>query len=88
MYSSLEAAVDMAIISVIQQRTGFFPGFLMLDECFNGQSSETKEAVVQVLRTIAENKLVIVVDHHTEMQEAFDQILEIVVDNGESKVIG
>lgn len=87
MYTSVEGAVDLALMSVVQRRTGTIPGFLMLDETFNGQGTATKEAAMEILKKFAEEKLVIVIDHNSEMKEMFTQFIEVKCQNGRSEIL-
>ena len=76
--TTVELAADLAIGAVVSRRTGRMPGWLALDEAFDGMGVPTKEICMDVLRRYAKDRLVIVVDHATEIKEAFDS--QIVVD--------
>lgn len=85
--TSLEQVIDLAVGSVISRRTGGkIPGWLCLDEVFNGQGRVTKEAVFEVLQEFACDRLILVVDHSLEFKEAFAQSIDVVFENGQSKV--
>jgi len=84
MQTSVELVVDLALMTVVQRRTGALPGWLMLDEAFNGQGTVTKEAVLSALRVYAEGKLIIVVDHSSETKEQFSQVIEVSNQGGRS----
>jgi len=86
MYTSVEGVVDLAVMAVAQERTGTLPGFLFLDESFNGQGNATKESAMEVLREYGQEKLVIVVDHSSELKETFSQFIDIISKNGVSEV--
>jgi len=86
MYTSVEGQVDLAVMAVVQRRTGSLPGFLFLDESFNGQGNVTKEATMEVLREYAQEKLVVVIDHNSEMKELFTQFIDVVYKDGKSEV--
>ncbi len=86
MQTSVELVVDLALMTVVQRRTGTLPGWLMLDEAFNGQGTITKEAALEALRTYAEEKLIVVVDHSSETKEFFSQVIEVENSGGRSSV--
>lgn len=86
MYTSVEGVVDLAVMSVVQRRTGALPGFLFLDESFNGQGTSTKEAVMEVLREYGAEKLVVVIDHSSEFKEMFSQFIDVTCRDGKSEI--
>lgn len=87
MYLSVEQAVDLALNRVVTRRTGVVPGWIILDECFADQDLPTKEEAMGVLREFARDRLVLVVDHATEMKEAFTQRISMECQEGVSKVV-
>lgn len=74
---SVELAVDLSITKVIGQRTGVRPGFMIFDESFSAHCMPTKEACLQVLKQAAQDCLILVVDHATELKDYFDQFIDI-----------
>lgn len=84
--SSVELVVDLAVMSVIERRSGRVPGWLCLDEVFNGQDGPTKEAAVEVLKEYANDKLILVVDHSEEFKQIFTSTIDIVCENGVSSI--
>lgn len=86
MYTSVEGVVDLAVMSVVQRRTGALPGFLFLDESFNGQGNATKEAAMEVLREYGNEKLVVVIDHNSEFKEMFTQFIDVTFKDGKSEI--
>lgn len=87
MYTSVEGVVDLAVMSVVQRRTGSLPGFLFLDESFNGQDLATKEAAMEVLREYGQEKLVVVIDHSNEFKEMFTQFIDVSFKDGKSGIV-
>lgn len=77
MYTSVEGIVDLAVMAVAQERTGTLPGFLFLDESFEGQGNATKESALEILREYGDEKLVVVVDHSSEIKEIFTQFITV-----------
>lgn len=86
MFTSVEGAVDLALMEVIQRRTGSVPGFLLLDETFDGQGAATKEAALEILKEHSREKLVLVIDHNSEFKELFSQFIDVVCENGTSRL--
>lgn len=84
MATSVHLAVDLAIGEVLVRRGARVPGWLFLDEPFTGLGAVEKEAFIEVLREIAQHRLVVVVDHGTE--ESFDQVIRVVHADGESTI--
>jgi DNA repair exonuclease SbcCD ATPase subunit len=85
--SSVELAVDLAIGNVIGRRTGRTPGWLILDESFDGLDVQAKEGCMAILKRYATNRLVAVIDHASELKELFDQRIQVQLHNGVSTVV-
>jgi DNA repair exonuclease SbcCD ATPase subunit len=87
MFSSVDAQVELAVMSVVQRRTGVLPGFLCLDEIFEGQGRPTREAAIEVLRDYAATKLILVIAHDSEFKESFEQrTIVVTYENGRSRI--
>lgn len=84
MLAAVDLAVDIALQTVICERTGCYPGWLVLDEPFNGLGKVEKEACLEILATYANNRLVMMVDHASEFGEMFRQTIQIQYRNGVS----
>lgn len=82
MGASADLAVDLGVVDVVKRRLGTVPGWLALDESFNGMPKTTKETALEILQDFARDRLVIVVDHGTEMKEHFAQVLTVRQVNG------
>jgi len=82
--TSVEQAVDFGILQVLQRRSGFCSGFLMLDEIFDGQGFKTKESALEALKQSSANKLIMIIDHDTMFRAMFDKVLDITNNNGYS----
>lgn len=87
MQTSVAQAIDFAILSVLQRRSGVFPGFILLDEVFNGQGLVTKESSMEILKDFAQTKLVMVIDHDSNFKEMFDKTIDIQHDGMYSRVV-
>lgn len=86
--TSVELAVDLSIGAVIGRRTGVVPGWLALDESFEGHDVVVKEACLEILAAAAKDRLIFVVDHATETKERFDAFLEIECEGDVSRIVG
>ena len=86
MQTSVEQAVDLAVMAVIQRRTGKAPGWLCLDEIFDGQGRASKESALEVLREFSTDKLILVIDHGEEFRQMFSQVIQVVCENGKSSL--
>jgi DNA repair exonuclease SbcCD ATPase subunit len=83
--STIELAVDLALASVVSERTGFETGWLFLDEPFGGLGPEDKDSLLALLSKVAENKAIFVVDH-TGVGEQFSSVIEILNKNGSARI--
>lgn len=72
-FASLEFAVDLAVAEVINRRTGLNFNWLILDEPFDGLGVEEKEACLEYLKTYVSHKMIMVIDHSSEIKEWFDK---------------
>lgn len=87
MQTSVAQIIDLAVVTVIGRRSGgTLPGWMCLDEVTNGQGAVTKESALEIMREIAEERLVLVIDHGTELKEAFTQTIDIEFKNGVSSL--
>lgn len=84
---SVELAVDLSIAKVIGQRTGVRPGFMIFDESFAAHCLPVKEACLQVLSKAAEDCLILVVDHATELKEYFSSFVDVESENDVSRFV-
>lgn len=87
MISVVELAVDLALGKVVQRRTGCYPGWLILDESFEGLGTVEKESCMAMLQEYAEDRLILVVDHASEFKEMFAQTITVEFQNGISVVV-
>lgn len=86
MMSTIELAVDLALGYVIEQRHGLAPGWLVLDEVFEGLDSVSKDTCLEILQKYAQTKLVIVVDHTPEFTSMFNKVIEVEQKDGHSYI--
>ena len=87
MMTAVELAVDLSVADVIAERTGVYPGWLVLDECFEGLPSDCKIACFEMLKATSEERAVFVIDHSEFMKEQFNTVIEVKFDGNRSKVV-
>jgi DNA repair exonuclease SbcCD ATPase subunit len=87
MLSSLDLITDLSVKDVIERRTNKKIGFCFIDEAFNGQGGPTKEACLEILNQNSSNRTFYLIDHHSEVKEYFNQIIEVEMQNGMSKIV-
>lgn len=83
--TSVELASDLAMAEAIRARSGSPLGWVAMDEAMDGLGVSTKMAVLDVIKSKV-NGLIIVVDHSTEIKEAFDSVINIEFDGRDSYV--
>jgi len=86
MQSAVELAVDLAVTDVVQARTGVCPQWVVYDESFDGMSDESKEAALEILKSYAKDKLIILNSHSPDFRENFAQVWTVTNTNGVSHV--
>jgi DNA repair exonuclease SbcCD ATPase subunit len=70
-------AVDLAVSKVIARRAGVQPGWLILDEPFDGADSESREAMLELLAKESAGRLILVVDHSVDSKGLFAKTIEV-----------
>jgi DNA repair exonuclease SbcCD ATPase subunit len=87
MVSAIELAIDLSIMNVVSRRSNSNPGWLVLDESFDGMDVVSKETCLDILNKNSQDKLVLVIDHATEIKEAFSAFIDVEYRNGVSKIL-
>lgn len=85
--TSASFAVDLALTLAVKRRCHIPFDFLTLDEPMDGMGKAEKEAAVEVLRTLLDGRLVILIDHATEINELFDQVIKVEYDGYNSRCV-
>lgn len=86
MQSAVKLAVDLAVGEVLSKRLGSYPGWLILDESFDGLGRVSKETCIEMLAKFAGDRTVFVIDHASEFQGQFSQIISVTSVDGKSAV--
>lgn len=84
--TAIDLAVDLAVIDIIESKTGKGADFFVIDEPFDGLDSVCKEECLEILKQVDTNKKIIMVDHSSELKEMVSDIITV-VKNGESSSI-
>jgi hypothetical protein len=85
--TSIGLAVDLAVAGVISQRLGCNLGWVILDESFEGHDAITKLSCLEMLQAQAGDKLIIVVDHMSEIKGIFAKEIHVVFENKLSTLV-
>lgn len=84
--TSVDLAVDLAVIDVLEAKAGKGADFFILDEPFDGLDSISRSAVVEILKGIDTNKRIVIVDHGSETKEIISDKITV-VRNGETSCV-
>lgn len=87
MLSAIELAVDLAVGRIIAERTGVCPGWLILDESFDGLGPREKDTCLEMLQLYAADRLVIIVDHTSETAGFFTKNITVRSSGGISTLL-
>jgi len=85
--TAVKLTVDLAFGLAIAERRGVYPGWLCLDESFNGLGTVSKEAALEVLARFASNRLVLCTDHASETTGLFVQTIETETIDRRSRIV-
>ena len=83
--TSIELCVDLAVAEVIRARSGSKLGWVALDEAMDALGIETKISMLDAIKGRIKG-LIIVVDHSTEIKEAFNSVINVDFDGRDSNV--
>ena len=84
---AINLAIDTAISQIISHRMGKSFGWMVFDEPFDAMDAFSKMESIEVLKQIAVNKLIIIVEHTNDLNEMFDKNILINKCNGKSKIV-
>lgn len=85
--SSIDLAIDLAVVDMIESKTGKGINIFILDEPFTGLDTVGIEMALEILRSANINKKLIVVDHNPEVKEMVESKLLVVRDGDTSKIV-
>ena len=85
--TAVELAVDLAVIDMIEHKTGKGADFFILDEPFTGLDSINSERVMDMLMALDTSKKIIIVDHNVEVKAMVNETIIVIRDGEESVII-
>ncbi len=80
----LEVATDLSVAEIVFERLGVEPGWVIFDETLKGLGPVEMTACLQLLKQVAEEKLVLLVEHDTLAQEYCTNVIDIGLRGGVS----
>ncbi len=84
--TSIDLAVDLAVIDMIEEQAGKGLDVFILDEPFDGLDSTCREECLQILQAHVTGKKIIVVDHSNETKEMVQDRIIVIRDGQESRI--
>lgn len=84
--TALKLSVELALRNVIQRRSGRTWGLFILDEGMNGLDLSSKNACLSILSKFADNHLVLLVDHHSELNAGAVNTIMVTSKDGASSI--
>lgn len=85
--SSVDFAVDLAVIDYLESKAGTGIDLFILDEPFTGLDTVSIESALEVLKNANINKRLIIVDHNPEVKQMVSSRLVVVRDGLTSSVV-
>lgn len=83
---ALSICADMALLNCLEQQFGIQTSPVIFDEAFDGLDASGKDFALELIRGLSNDRLVVVIDHASEMRASFDTILRVEKRNGISEV--
>ena len=84
--SSVELAVDLAVVEMVEQRTGKGFNFLILDEPFTGLDDISRANCLEILQSANSSKKVVIVDHSQETLALITQKVKVIREGQFSRI--
>jgi DNA repair exonuclease SbcCD ATPase subunit len=85
--SSVDLAVDLAVVDLLENKTGKGIDVFILDEPFDGLDTVGIEMALEVLKNSNINKRLVIVDHNPEVKQMVESRLLVVRDGTTSKIV-
>lgn len=83
--AGMELCSDLAVAKEIKQKSGAGIGWIMLDEAMDGLGTTEKQAALEIIKEKFDGQIIII-DHATEIKEAFTQVIEVEYDGKFSQI--
>lgn len=84
--ASIDLAVDLAVVDMIESKTGNGLDLFILDEPFDGLDAVCRENCLEVLKSHTSNRKILIVDHSTETKQMVQDKILVVRDGQFSKI--
>lgn len=84
--AAVDLAVDLAVIDVIEQKTGKGFDVIILDEPFDGLDAVCREQCLQVLEQSCSHKKIFVVDHSEETKQMVASKITVIREGLQSRI--
>ena len=84
--TAIDLAVDLAVIDVLESKTGQGADFFILDEPFDGLDGVCREQCLEILKQIDTNKRIIIIDHCAELKQLVTDVITVVREGENSSV--
>ena len=85
--TSIDLAVDLAVIDLIESKVGKGINLFLLDEPFVGLDSVSCLSALELLKSIDSNKKIIIVDHNPEVKESISDKILVKRDGVSSEIV-
>jgi len=85
--SSVDLAVDLSVVSFIEETTGKGINLMELDEAFTGLDSVNIMEVLETLKDSNSNKQILLIDHNPLVAQAIDCKLTVIRDGLTSRIV-
>ncbi len=85
--SSVDLAVDLAVLDLIETVTGKGCNVLIADEPFGGLDSTNVEQILEMLKSINKNKVLILVDHNDIVKQMVDSKITVIRTGQTSRIV-
>lgn len=76
--ASVDLAVDLAVVDLVEEKGGIGTNYLILDEPCTGLDSVCKEQYIEVLKNSGTKKKILIVDHSSEIKEMVDDTILVI----------
>ena len=84
--SAVDLAIDLAVIDLIEQKTGKGIDVFILDEPFTGLDTVSIEMTLEMLKNSNINKRLIIVDHNPEVKQMVESKITVIRDGATSRI--
>ena len=83
---AMSICADMALLGLLEQQFGIHMSPVIFDEAFDGLDASGKEFALDLIKGLAQDRQVVVIDHASEMRSSFDKVLRVEKRSGISTV--